>query len=585
MSFFGNLSSLFGPQKSGKTAKTSAPSAATGKLAPKPTLVVTPKPSAGPKSGLVLPKVIPVGQKSPAVDGVSKNGSLSLTGAKTSLTAASSALTPGATSATTPSYTNAQSAAQGNVEAQALVREAQAKSREIIVEAKDEALVIRSKAEREAREASRELEEQQRILTNKLDRLDSRFNQLDEKEKELQKQSLELKQQRTLIETTRQQAIEKLEKVSGMTRDQARQTLIENLEHKLSQEMAQLIRQKEEEAQNEAEEKVKDILVDAMKHGATDYVPEYTVSTVVLPSEEAKGKIIGKAGRNIHAFERITGVDVDLDTAPTEVRLSCFDPVRREIARVSLERLIKDGRIQPTRIEEVVAKVQQEIEKITFEAGKKLCHDVGVYNLPPELIKMLGKFKYRFSYGQNLIAHTLEETRIGMKLASELGADVNVVKLGCLLHDIGKVSEEAEGSHVELGVKIAKKYGMPQSVVDAIAQHHEDEPFSAIEQVLVYIADAISGARPGARYENYDEYIKRLTQLEEIANAYPEVKQSFAIQAGREIRVILDPEQSKDDDVKVLSMKIRDEVKNKMIYPGTVTVTVLRETRAQQVAA
>lgn len=556
MSFFGNLSTLFGPQPGKKSGPRANAVPIKSGAATKPTVSVTPLKPGQPtlKTSVANPPVIPVAAKAPQP--------------KPSLTITAS-----------PASTQASQA-----EVQALVREAQAKAREIIVEAKDEALAIRSKAEKEARDSTRELEEQQRLLTQKIDRLDSRFSQLDDKERQLQEQTEKLRDARQQIEETRNKTLEKLEKVSGMTRDQARQSLIEGLEQKLGQEMAQIIRQKEEEAQNEAEDKVKDILVDAMKHGATEYVPEYTVSTVVLPSEEAKGKIIGKAGRNIHTFERATGVDVDLDTSPTEVRLSCFDPVRREIARVSLERLVKDGRIQPTRIEEVVAKVRQEIEKIMFEAGKKLCHDVGVYNLPPELIKMLGKFKYRFSYGQNLIAHTLEETRIGMKLAAELGADVNVVKLGCLLHDIGKVSDEAEGSHVELGVKIARKYGMPQSVIDCIAQHHEDEPFSGIEQVLVYIADAISGARPGARYENYDEYVKRLQQLEEIASQYPEVKQSYAIQAGREVRVILDPEQSKDDDVKVLSLKIRDEIKEKMTYPGTVTVTVLRETRGQQVA-
>jgi ribonuclease Y len=231
-----------------------------------------------------------------------------------------------------------------------------------------------------------------------------------------------------------------------------------------------------------------------------------------------------------------------------------------------------------------VAKVTTELEKIMFEAGKQLCHEVGVFNLPPELLKMLGRFKYRFSYGQNLIAHTMEETKIGIKLAHELGANVNVVRLGCLLHDIGKVVKDEEGSHVELGVKIAKKYGLPQPVIDCIAQHHEDEPFSGPEQMIVYIADAISGARPGARYENYDEYIERLEKLEEIASEYKEVKQAYAIQAGREIRVLLEPEVSKDNDVKVLSMKIRDRIKDEMTYPGTVTVTVTRETRSQAVA-
>lgn len=465
-----------------------------------------------------------------------------------------------------------------------LLREAQAKAREIIVEAKDEALAIRSKAENDARDKSKQLEEQQRSLDKKLDKIDYRLTQLEDKEKRIDQTRKDLEKSREELNKKRDQILQKLEKVSGMTSQEAKQTLVDSLERKLSKDLAQMIRQKEEEAKNEADEKVKEILVDAMKHGATDYVPEYTISTVEIPNEEIKGKIIGKNGRNIHTFERVTGVDLDLDSAPNEVRLSCFNSVRREIAKVSLERLIKDGRIQPTRIEEVVDKTTKEIDKIMFEAGKKLCHDVGVYNLPPELMRLLGHFKYRFSYGQNLIAHTLEETKIGIKIAHELKANVNVVKLGCLLHDIGKVSQDEEGSHVELGVKIAKKYNLPQPVIDCIAQHHEDEPFSGPEQMIVYIADAISGARPGARYENYDEYIERLEKLEEIATAYPQVKQAYAIQAGREVRVLLSAEQSKDDDVKVLSMKIRDEIKENLTYPGTVTVNVIREVRDKAVA-
>lgn len=462
--------------------------------------------------------------------------------------------------------------------------EARAKAREIIVEAKDEALAIRSDAERKARELNQKLEQQQQSLDSNLSKIESRLNSIDEKEARLEKQHQELEKVKQELDKQQQQVLSKLEEVSSLTRDEAKEQLMADLEKRLSKDMAQLIRQREEEAKQEADDKAQEIIIDAMKHGATDYVAEYTISTVSLPSEEVKGKIIGKAGRNIHSFERITGVDVDLDADPTSVRLSCFDPVRREIARISLERLIKDGRIQPTRIEEIVDKVGSELDKVMFEAGKKLCHDVGIYNLPNDLMKMLGKFKYRFSYGQNLIAHTLEETKIGIKIAHEIGANVNIVKLGCLLHDIGKVSEETEGSHVELGVRIAKKYGLPQEVIDCIAQHHEDEPFSGPEQMAVYIADAISGARPGARYENYEEYVKRLEQLEEIATAYPEVREAYAIQAGREIRVLLEPEKSKDDDVTVLAAKIRDEIKEKMTYPGTVTVTVMRETRSQAVA-
>ncbi len=466
-----------------------------------------------------------------------------------------------------------------------VVREAQSKAREIIVEAKSEALTIRSKAENEARDVARQVEEQQRSLENKLDRIDARLEQLDNREKTLNQQQENVIASQKKVDQLEQQAVKEIEKVAGLTSEEAKRELFTTLEKTSKREIAQFIRQKQEEAQAEAQEKVQEILVDAMKHGATDYVSEYTVSVVELPNEEAKGKIIGKSGRNINSFEKETGVDVDLDMSPTEVRLSCFDPVRREIARISLERLIKDGRIQPARIEETVEKVRSEIDKIILEAGKKLCHDVGIYNLPIDLMKLLGKFKYRFSYGQNMIAHTLEETKIGAKLASELKLDVNIVKLGCLLHDIGKVSEEAEGSHVELGVKIAKRFNIPQPVIDCIAQHHEDEPFSGPEQMVVYIADAISGARPGARYENYDEYVARLQKLEEIATAYSSVKMAYAIQAGREVRVLLKPQESQDDDVVILSRKIRDEIKEKVTYPGTVTVTVIRETRAKEVAS
>jgi ribonuclease Y len=486
-----------------------------------------------------------------------------------------------------PDATSTQSASQvptALLDEQDVVRESRAKAREIVVEAKAEALAIRSKAEQETRELSRQLDEQQRKLEFKLDKLDERLSQMDQKEVTLDQERTRIDDLKKNLSKQKDDLIKKLEDVSGLTRDEAKQLLMDQLDKTLTREKARLIKQKEEEAVAEAEEKVKDILIDSMKHGATDYVPEYTVSVVALPSEDAKGKIIGKSGRNINAFERATGVDVDLDMSPTEVRLSCFDPVRREIARISLERLVKDGRIQPSRIEEVVARVKTEIDKITFEAGKALCHELGIYNLPVDLMKLIGKFKYRFSYGQNLIAHTLEETRIGIKLASELKIDVNTVKLGCLLHDIGKVSEEAEGSHVELGIKIAKRFNIPQAVIDCIAQHHEDEAFSGPEQMVVYIADAISGARPGARYENYDEYVKRLQQLEEIATKYTEVDHAYAIQAGREVRVLLKPQQSKDDDVQVLSIKIRDEIKNTMTYPGTVTVTVIRETRNQEVA-
>lgn len=468
-------------------------------------------------------------------------------------------------------------------EADSIVREATAKAREIIVEAKDESLEIRSKIEKETRRIEQELAMQQRDIKSKLDKIDFRFEQITQKEERIDQLKKELEAQKENLEKSRAKTLEKLEEISGYSKDKAKEILFEGLEKKLSHDLAQMVAQKEEAAKLDADEKAQEILIDAMRHGATDYVAEYTISVVNIPSEEMKGKIIGKSGRNIHTFERRTGVEIDLDSSPTEIKLSSFDPVRREIARVSMERLIKDGRIQPARIEEIVDKVEQEIERITFDAGKKLAHEVGVYNIPNGLISMLGRFKYRFSYGQNMIKHTIEETKIGTKIAHELGLDVNTVKLGCLLHDIGKVSGNHDESHVQAGVRIAKQFNIPKEAIDCIAQHHEDEPFSSPESMAVYIADAISGARPGARYENHEEYIKRLEALETIAMSYEEVKQAYAIQAGRELRVLLLPEKSKDDDVTVLANKIRDRVQKEVIVPGNVTVTVIREFREQAV--
>ena len=466
----------------------------------------------------------------------------------------------------------------------AIVREAQAQAREIVVEAKDKALQIKSGAERKARTQENELNQKERTLDHKVNTLDRRLDILQTKEKNLDNKKQEVTALKEKMSKTTQKMLKRLEELSGLTKQEAKNVLMDGLEKKISQDMAKLVREKEETAQQEAKDKAKEILIDAMKHGATDYVAEYTVSTIKISSDDIKGKIIGKSGRNIHAFERLTGVDLDLDYSDTEVRLSCFDSVRREIARIALERLIKDGRIQPVRIEKTVAKVKEETEQFMFDAGKDLCQRVGVYNLPNDLIRTLGRFKYRFSYGQNMITHTLEETKIGIKIAHELNLDVNTVKLGCLLHDVGKTSDNPDGNHVEIGVKIAKKYNMPKEVVECIAQHHEDEPFTGPEQMAVYIADAISGARPGARYENMEGYIERLENLEQIATSYSEVAEAYAVQAGREIRVLLNPEKSKDDDVIVLANKIKDKIEEKLTFPGTVTINVIREYRGQATA-
>ncbi len=474
--------------------------------------------------------------------------------------------------------------AEAKSTADTIIREANAKAKEIIVEAKDQALIIHSKAEKKLREQETSFMKQQSYLDKKLDKVEKKLDRLEREEKLLKDKHKKVDQTQQEVDKIKDKLLKRLEEISGLSREEAKDILFSGLETKLSNEMAQFIRSKKEEAKLEATERGREILVDAMKYAATDYVAEYTVSVLELPSEDVKGKIIGKSGRNIHSFERLTGVDVDLDSAATEVRLSSFDPIRREIARVALKRLIKDGRIQPARIEQQVEKARNEIDKTIYKAGKELCHTVGVYNIPAGLIKLLGRFKYRFSYGQNMIVHTIEETKLGVKLAHELGLDVDIVRLGCLLHDIGKVSDEIEGNHVELGVKICQKYNLPQPIIDCVAQHHEDEEFSGPEQMAVYIADAISGARPGARYENHEEYVKRLEDMEEIATSYSEVKEAYAIQAGREMRVLLRPEKSKDQDVEIIAIKLKDEIRDKVIIPGSLTVTVMRQVRASKVS-
>ena len=351
----------------------------------------------------------------------------------------------------------------------------------------------------------------------------------------------------------------------------------------VAQDLAKRLEQAEQEFKLKASELAQDIVIDAMLHGATDYVAEYTISTITLTSDSVKGSIIGQGGRNIAAFEKATGVEIELEEG-NSLRLSSFDSLRREIARRSLEILIRDGRITPTRIEEVVAHTRTQMDAILVEEGRKICSACGVYNLHPDLVKIIGRYRFRFSYGQNMIQHTLEETRIGLKLAYEVGADPNIVRLGCLLHDIGKVIDEEEGTHVELGVEFLKKYRIPQPVIDCVAEHHEDKPFSSVESVIVYVADAISGSRPGARYEDYDEYVKRLTKLEEVARSFEGVKEAFAIQAGREVRVIIDPQKVNDAQTIKLAHFLKTKIQKELTYPGTVKVNVIREVRATEVA-
>ncbi len=421
-------------------------------------------------------------------------------------------------------------------------------------------------------------------FSNRESDLAKREGILEERERQISEKQKLIDEKLEQLEKIRKDLIEKLEKSSRMSADEAKKILLEQVENDLAVEISKKIVEAEEEIKVTANEKAKEILADAMRHGFTDYISEFTTSRVNLPDEEVKGRIIGKEGRNIRTFEQATGVDVIMDDEiPNSLIISSFDSVRREIARVSLERLIADGRIQPQRIEEIVKKTEEDFEKIMLEEGEKLCKDAGVYNLSAELVTILGRFKYRFSFGQNLIQHTLEETRIGVALAKEIGADANIVRLGCLLHDVGKVVTEGdEGTHVEKGVQLAKKFHMPEKVVNCIAEHHEDQPFSSIESILVYIADAISGGRPGARHENVEDYIKRMDDIEKIAVSFEGVERAFAVQAGREVRVIVVPEKISDDELPKLVHDIAERISKEVMVPGAVKITAVRETRATE---
>jgi len=381
--------------------------------------------------------------------------------------------------------------------------------------------------------------------------------------------------------TARDEYIDRLSRVAKMTQEEAKKVLLDEVQKDLTAEIAKKIRAAEEKVKEDANEKAQEILLDAMKHGATGYVAEYTVSSVTVPNEDVKGRIIGAGGRNIRTFEKEAGVEIEIDET-NDIRLSSFDAIRREIARRALEILIKDARIQPSRIEEVIRQVKASMDDVLLEEGKKITHECGVYNLPLELIKMIGRYRFRTSYGQNLGIHTIEETKMGVAIATEIGAKVDIVRLGCLLHDIGKIVTDEEGNHVELGVNLLKKYGIPKEVVVTVAEHHEDRPFSSNESVIVWIADAISGSRPGARYEPHEGYLKRMTKIEEVAKSFPGIDIVFAFQAGRDVRVIVNPEEVDDDKLTVLAHDIARKLEKEAEYAGQIKVSVIREVRATE---
>lgn len=463
------------------------------------------------------------------------------------------------------------------------LKDFQAKAREIILEAKDEAISIKNNAVSKAKEDSKELDDRFAKLKQEDQKLSEKTKELSVKESELKIKTKSVKEDKKGYEKKLGQLVKKLEKSSSLTSSEAKKELLIEIKKNSLADIAKAIKEAEEKATSKANEVSKEILIEAIRAGATDYVSEYTVSTIKIENEETKSRVIGKEGRNIRSFEKVTGVDLIMDETPGQIKISSFNSLRREIAKVALERLIKDGRIQPSRIEEYVAKAKKDLDKIIYQEGNKLCQSINIFNIPQELVSTLGKFKFRTSYGQNMIAHTLEVVRIGTKLAQEIGADIETIKMGCLFHDIGKVLE-GDGSHVELGVKLLKKHNIPKAVIDAVEQHHEDVPFSSKESILVYVADAISGARSGARRENIEEYIERISEIEKIASENPEVKEAFAIQAGREVRVIVHPDKITDDGLTVLAASIRDEIKNNLTYPGTIKINVIREVRVSEIA-
>ena len=479
----------------------------------------------------------------------------------------------------------------GSAEAEAtrLINEAirggENKKKEMLLEAKDEIHRSRTEHEKEVKERRAELSKQERRLEQKETTLDKKTEAFERKEEELNKRLQKVAETQAKADEVLKAQEEKLEELSGLTQEQAKQYLLESVENEVRHESAMKIKEIEAQLKDNAENMAREVIATAIQRCAADHAAETTVSVVPLPNDEMKGRIIGREGRNIRTLETITGVDLIIDDTPEAITVSSFDPVRREIARLALEKLIQDGRIHPTRIEDMVEKAKREVDRTIREEGERACYETGVHNLNPELVKILGRQKYRTSYGQNVLNHSMEVSHIAGLLASELGVDVTMAKRAGLLHDLGKsVDHEMEGSHVQLGADLAKKYKENAVVVNAIEAHHGDVEPKTIIAVLVQAADAISAARPGARRENVENYIRRLQKLEELTGTWPGVDKAYAIQAGREIRIMVKPEVVTEDNMILLARDIAKKIEQELEYPGQIKVNVIRETKAVEYA-
>ncbi len=466
-----------------------------------------------------------------------------------------------------------------------LILDAETKSetikKEITLEAKEEAHRMRSEAEREVRERRNEIQRSERRLIQKEESVDRKLENIEKREEGISRTEKEIAEKKKELDRFLEKQIEELEKISGLTADEAKAILLDEIEKDVRHDASIMIKDIESKAKDEADRKAKEIITGAIQRCAADHVAESTVSVVALPNDEMKGRIIGREGRNIRAIETLTGVDLIIDDTPEAVIISGFDPVRREIARVALEKLIMDGRIHPARIEEMVEKATKEVNSIIKSEGEQATFEVGIHNLHPELVRLLGRLKYRTSYGQNVLKHSVEVAHLSGLMAGELGLDVKLAKRAGLLHDIGKaLDHEYEGTHVDIGIQVLKKYKESEAVINGMAAHHGDYEPKSMEAVLIAAADALSAARPGARRETLDAYIKRLEKLEEIANTTPGVDKSFAIQAGREIRIIAKPDEVNDDGIAMLARDISKKIESELEYPGQIKVNVVRETRA-----